>query len=93
MTYSLKFLFNGLSKFVSKDLIWYENFYGLRIRWVDAPGATSYEVRSDTSPAGSFDRVAGTGTRGTDGVVLPNRPDEPMLFYVIRAATACGIGP
>ncbi len=62
-----------------------------RIVWSDVAGASSYEVRYDTSPSGTFGGILDTVTSGVNGEPWPQH-GPASLFFEVRAVGACGSG-
>ena len=63
----------------------------LRFTWSAAAGATSYVVRSDQAPVGSFTTVVGSAPDPAIGLAIPVTSDTEF-FLVAGRNTGCGEG-
>lgn len=66
---------------------------GIKMVWENVQGGDLYTIYRDTNPAGSFTEIAGQGTDGTAGTVIPMPSENFVCFLVAARNDTCGEGP
>ncbi len=61
-------------------------------QWSDVFRAKSYALYQSQTPNGEFAAIAGTGTSGEAGIIVPMTADD-LLCFRIAGVNSCGNGP